>query len=254
MKINKIAKNKNGKYKIIFDNNESLTVYDDVILDNGILFKQELTHEELNEINILNHYYELYNKAVKFVTTKMRSEKELWNFLEKQETTEEYKTKIISKLTEINLINDERFANAYFQDRLNLSNDGPYKIMHELKTNNISDTVIEDLYSKIDYSLVREKLDRLIQKKIKSNRNKSNFILSQKIIGDMINLGYDKSMITALLETRMKNNDVVVENEYKKIKNKLSKKFSGVDLDRQIKLKMHQKGFSNDEINSIFDN
>ena len=71
------------------------------------------------------------------------------------------------KLKEIKLINDEKFAYAYFQDRINLSNDGPYKIKQELINNNISESVIEEIYSKMDQEIIYQKLDKLIQKKIK---------------------------------------------------------------------------------------
>lgn len=251
MKIDKITKNKNGKYKIIFDNKDSLITYDDVILNNGILFKKELTSEELNKINIESNYYDVYNKVIKFISIKMRSLKEIQKFLDKKEIPENDKDKIIKKLKEINLINDEKFANAYFQDRINLSNDGPYKIKQELRNNDIKNDVIEDIYSKIDQSIIYEKLDKLIQKKIKSNRNKSNYMLKQKIVGDMINLGYDKSMILEILENRMDTNNSIINNEYYKLRKKLSRNYSDYELERQIKLKLQQKGFSLEEINGI---
>ena len=251
MKINKIIKNKNGKYKIIFDNKESLTTYDDVILNNGILFKKELTEEELNKVTNENNYYDIYNKTLKFISVRIRSLKEVDLFLNKQEVTASVRDSIVKKLQEINLINDERFACAYFQDRLNLSNDGPYKIQQELKNNNIDGATIEGIFSKSDQQLVYEKLDKLIQKKIKSNHNKSNFMLKQKIVNDMINLGYDKSMIVTIMENRLMSNDEIINKEYNKLKNKLSKKYFDHELEKQIKLKLQQRGFSLDEINSI---
>lgn len=251
MKINKITKNKNGKYKIIFDNKESLTTYDDVILNNGILFKKELTSEEINQINTESNYYDTYNKTIKFISTKMRSLKEIIKFLDKKEASEKDKSKIIKKLKEINLVDDERFANAYFQDRINLSNDGPYKIKQELKNNDIKEEIIENIYSKIDQNIIYEKLDKLISKKIKTNHNKSNFMLKQKIVNDMINLGYEKSMILEILEDSLTFNKNVINNEYQKLRNKLSRKYSDYELERQIKLKLQQKGFSLEEIKSI---
>ena len=38
MKVSKIKKTKSGKYKIVLDNQESLELYDDVILKNNILY------------------------------------------------------------------------------------------------------------------------------------------------------------------------------------------------------------------------
>lgn len=251
MKIEKITKNRNGKYKIVFDNKESITTYDDVILDNGILFKKELSSEEINKITNDSNYYDVYNKVIKYISVKMRSEKEIIKFLEKKEIADKEKEQIILKLKEIKLINDEKFAYAYFQDRINLSNDGPYKIKQELINNNISESVIEEIYSKTDQDIIYQKLDKLIQKKIKINHNKSNFMLKQKIVNDMINLGYDKIMIIGILEKRLIDDTNIINNEYLKLKHRLSKKFCDEELERQIIQKLRQKGFSFEEIQNI---
>ena len=58
MKIDKIMKTKNGKYKIIFDNKDSLITHADIILNNGILFKKQLTTEDFNKINSENQKQE----------------------------------------------------------------------------------------------------------------------------------------------------------------------------------------------------
>lgn len=251
MKIDKITKTKNGKYKIILDTKESITTYDDVILNNGILFKKELSVDEINKINNESDYYNIYNKTIKFISTKMRSLKEINDFLDKKEVNENTKDMIIKKLKEVRLINDEIFAKAYFQDRINLSNDGPYKIKQELRNNDISDAVIETIFFNIDSDVVYSKLDKLIQKKIKTNHNKSNYMLKQKIINDMINLGYEKNMILEILNIRLVDNCDIVNYEYNKLKKKLSRKYSDLDLEKQIKIKLQQKGFSLEEINKI---
>ena len=67
MKIEKIKKLSNSKYKLVFVDNDSLTLYEDVILDNNILFKKDIDDELLNKIIIDNKYYEVYNKVLKFV-------------------------------------------------------------------------------------------------------------------------------------------------------------------------------------------
>ena len=67
MKIEKIKKLSNNKYKLVFVDNDSLTLYEDVILDNNILFKKDIDDELLNKLIVDNKYYEVYNKVLKFV-------------------------------------------------------------------------------------------------------------------------------------------------------------------------------------------
>ena len=251
MKIEGVKKQKNGKYKITFDNKETLSTYDDVILNNGLLFKKEIDSDLLDKLNIETSYYEVYNKAVSFISRKLRSEKEVRLFLDKTAVSNSDKQKIMKKLKEIGLINDKVFASAYIQDRFNLSTDGPFKIISDLKKNNINDEVISDYISKIADKDIYEKLAKLIIKKINANHNKSNYQLSQKIIGDMINLGYSKEMIVEILNDNLKKNSSVINGEYNKLYRKLSNKYEGEELERHIRNKLFQKGFSSDEINSI---
>lgn len=251
MKIEEIKKQKNGKYKITFESGEVLNTYDDVILNNGLLFHKDVDSLLFNKLNEETKYYDIYNKTIKYIEKKLRSKKEIEVFLDKNEIGSNDKKKIIDKLESINLINDKLFANAYFQDRINLSSDGPYKIINELKKNNISDDIILSVEEKIDNDAIYEKLSKLVLKKIKSNRNKSNYMLKQKIVVDMINLGYEKNMIIDIINENIDNNNSVIQNEYKKLFNKLSKKYDDEELNRMIKNKLIQKGFSLEEINKI---
>lgn len=251
MKIEGVKKTKSGKYKITFDNNETLSTYDDVILNNGLLFKKEVDSELLDKLNIETSYYDIYNKTIKFISRKLRSEKEVKIFLDKQNVTSSDKKKIIAKLKDIKLINDVYFANAYCQDRMNLSNDGPYRIKKELISNDIDENIIDEVMGKIDENFVYEKLTKLIIKKINNNHNKSNYMLKQKIVGDMINLGYSKEMIVEIIDNNLKQNNNILENEYKKIYRKIEKKYEGEELERQIRIKLMQKGFSSEDINNI---
>ena len=251
MKIEEIKKQKNGKYKITFESGEVLNTYDDVILNNGLLFHKDVDSLLFNKLNEETKYYDIYNKTIKYIEKKLRSKNEIEVFLDKNEIGVNDKKKIIDKLESINLINDKLFANAYFQDRINLSSDGPYKIINELKKNNISDDIILSIEEKIDNDAIYEKLSKLVLKKIRSNRNKSNYMLKQKIVVDMINLGYEKSMIIDIINENIDNNNHVIQNEYKKLFNKLSKKYDDEELNRMIKNKLIQKGFSLEEINKI---
>ena len=51
MKIEKIQKLKNNKYKIKLDSGDIINTYDDVILNNSLLFNKEIDLELLNKIN-----------------------------------------------------------------------------------------------------------------------------------------------------------------------------------------------------------
>ncbi len=230
----------------MLDNNEVINTYDDVILNNNLLFKKEINTEMLNNMNNETLYYECYNKVLKYIDKKIRSEKEISNYIDKIGSN--YKCEIIEKLKEINLINDENYAKAYISDKIYLSTDGPIKIKQDLLKYDIDESIIEESISKIDYNIVYEKCKKLIIKKIKANTKYSSYMLNQKIISDLLNKGYELSMIKSILEDNTIKNDNIIEKEYKKLYSKLNKKYEGEELYSKIRMKLYQKGFSNEEI------
>ena len=84
MKIKKIVKLKSNKYKIIFDNNENIITYDNVILNNNLLFCKEIDEQFLSNIKSENEYYSLLNDSINLITKRLRSEKEIRIYLEKK--------------------------------------------------------------------------------------------------------------------------------------------------------------------------
>ena len=102
MKISKIKKT-GKKYKILFDNDEVITTYDDVIINNSLLFDKNIDNDLLNKINNDTSYYDIYYKTVNYITKKLRSEKEINEFIDKNNVSTKEKKLVIEKLKSLNL-------------------------------------------------------------------------------------------------------------------------------------------------------
>jgi len=249
MKIDKIKKIGN-KYKITFDDDSVLKTYDDVIINNRLLYNKKVDADVLNKLNKDTSYYDIYYKTVNYITRKLRSKKEIVEFIDKNNVNERDKKEVIRKLKEIGLINDLQFTKAYISDHIYLSNDGPLKIKKNLLEHNILEETIDLELSNIDINIIIEKLTKLINKKISSTKY-SGYVLKQKILNDFINLGYSKEMICAIFDSISVNKTSLLKKEYDKLYKKYSIKYSGKELDNKIKSKLYQKGFTIDEINNI---
>ena len=94
MKIKKIKKLSAVKYKIEFEDAESITTYDNIILENNILLKKEIDSDLYLKLQCSNGYYEIYNKVVKYIVTKLRSEREIREYLKKYSDSNELVDKI----------------------------------------------------------------------------------------------------------------------------------------------------------------
>ncbi len=96
MKIEKIRKT-GKKYKILLSDGSEIKTYDDVILNYGLLYHKTIDSDLLNKINNDNNYYEIYYKAVNYITKRLRSEKEINEYIDKNNVIEKDKEKLIKK-------------------------------------------------------------------------------------------------------------------------------------------------------------
>lgn len=252
MKIEKIKKT-GKKYKILLSDGSEIKTYDDVILNYGLLYHKTIDSDLLNKINNDNNYYEIYYKTVNYITKRLRSEKEINEYIDKNKVTNKDKEKLVKKLKENNLINDLNFAKAYIADKINLSNIGLDKIRNDLLMHNISVEIIDSELAKVDNNLIKEKLKKLIAKKIKNSKY-TGYKLKFKIVNELINLGYDKDDILEIYDNISVDNTENIKKEYDKLYKKLSNKYQNKDLERMIKSKLYNRGFSIEEINKFIEN
>lgn len=253
MQINKIVKMKDNKYKIYIDG-ESIITYDNVILDNELLYKKSIDNNLYKKILLDTSYYDIYNKVVKYILKRRRSEKEIRRYLNKFDISNNDIESIISKLKDIRLINDREYCKAYINDKLYLSKEGINKIKEDLIKEDISIEIIEEELNNIDKELFNERLEKLIIKKINCNKKYSNSYLKQKIVSEMIGLGYNKDIILCILENNLKSDNNILEHDFNKVYDKLKSKYNGYELENKVKQKLIQKGFSVGEINMLLQN
>ena len=246
MKIESIKKT-GSKYKILLDSGQVINTYEEVILNNGLLFHKYISSNLLEKINEDTNYYKSYNKVLDMINRRLRSEKEIEEYLRKTEVDENDIKEIIQNLKRIGLIDDRLFAKAYTNDKINLSTDGPIKIRKYLENNNIKEEYIKDAINNIDIKIINSKIDKIISKKINTNTKYTPYILKQKILTYLINLGYSREDIIDRLDTiKIETKDMTKEIE--KIYNKLSKKYSDKELTYKLKNKLYLKGYTKEEI------
>lgn len=198
MEIIKYIKLSSGKYKVLFNNKKELILYESVIIDTNLLYKKEITSEEYNNLVSLNNYQDIYNKVIKYIGIRLRSKKEITDYLKKMDLSIEVVDDILNKLITNKYIDDERFSQAYIKDKYNFSNNGPYKIINELVKLGI-DKDIAYTYTFDIITNEEEKINKLINKYVKSDKKHDWYYLRNKIYNNLINLGYSKEIVISIL-------------------------------------------------------
>lgn len=193
MKIIKYEKKGNNTYKIYLENNQSINLYEDVIIKNNLLYKKEISDSLLEKLDIDNSKEDIYNKCVKYISVRIRSIQEIKEYLKRKEIEPELIDNTINKLIKNNLLNDEQFAKAFIHDKINFTTMGPYKIERELKKHKIDSNLIYNYLYSIDEEIIDNKINKQITKLMKSSRKKQN--LRNKIYTNLLSLGYSNEMI-----------------------------------------------------------
>lgn len=199
MKIEKYKKIKEDLYRVLLDNGEIIDIYEDVILANNLLYKSEIDQNLLDKINIENNYQLAYNISVKYIMVRLRSINEIKVYLTKKGYSKDVIDKVIEKLIKNKLLDDEIFTKAYINDKLNFTNVGKYKLINELTTKmKVDNSVVYNVLESYE-EVWNDRIDKLINKYLKSNKKYRGNTLKNKLYIYLVNLGYDKDKVISVL-------------------------------------------------------
>lgn len=247
IKIEKFSKQKNGMYILTLEDGNKIKIHEDLILKYELLLHKKLDDTLLETIYEENQVYIVYEVALKYLNIRLRSRKELYEYLSKKGYTKDIINIVLEKLVAQGYLDDRIYAISFVHDRVLMSSYGPNKIRGELEHFGISNEVIDNALNSYNESLEKERIEKLINKQIKSNHNKGAMLLKKKIQAYLLNLGYTSTLVNESLNGKKLATEDLYQKEYEKLYNKLSKKYSGKELEYKLKQKMYQKGFNNYE-------
>ncbi len=245
MKIVKYKKTTKNRYKVLLDNAKELLLYEEVILKYNLLLKKEIDEQLLIEMDRYNQEWDVYYVALESIKHHFRSVYELKELLLRKEYPDEYIEKAIHKLLEQGYLNDQMYARSFINGQILTSNKGPYYIEKELLNKKISSDIIQKELEAFSEDIQSEKIKKMIERGIKSNRTRGGIVLKQKIYNELKNFGYDISLINSeISHYSFGNDDEIAKKEYEKLLRKYSRKYSGEELKRVVRQKMILKGLS----------
>ena len=138
--------------------------------------------------------------AMKLISLRKRSVFEIKKRLRKKKFEENIIEEVLQELKNYKYLNDEEFAEAYINDRINFNPRGRFLIKKELNEKGIAENIIE---RKIEELFSEEKetasAKKLAEKKLKTVSNKTNKIkINQKIRSYLQSKGYSFDVINKI--------------------------------------------------------
>ena len=223
MKIKKYIKTGSNKYKVILENNESIILYEDVILKFDLLLKKEI--DDLCVIKNYNEKFSLYDKTLGYISKKIRCEKEIRNYLSKHTSNQYDIDNIIKKLYDNKILDNKLYIKSYINDKIYLSLEGPNKIKNDLIDLGFDSYLVEDELGEFNQELIQERINKYINKQLKVNK-KSLYVFKNKMLFNLINLGYENNDILKVLNKVNLDEDNLKSKEEEKLRKKYSRKYN----------------------------
>lgn len=198
MKIISIVKAKyKNKYIIEFEDEEKYNLSLEQIVKYKL--KEGLDIDFNNFKYILNEENEraAYNTGLDIVSMRDNTSFEIKNKLFKKGYNEDAIDYALEKLIEYNFINDEKYANKYFNDATKYKKHGKNKIIYTLKQKGVSSSIISRL--EFDEDIELETAKSLCEKKLRTLKDDNK--KKEKLYRYLLSRGYGNDIIMKVLNS-----------------------------------------------------
>lgn len=244
-------KKNHGRFNIFLDrgNGEEFGfgAGEDVLVTFALGKGKEIDEDELKSIIFEDEVKTAFNLAVKFLSYRMRSVKEIKDYLHKKEMNPEAIPRVLERLEHHQYIDDTEFAKMFVRSRKRTSSKGPAVISRELYQKGVGPTEIEQALEGYPFAEQVETAANYAAKQAKQQRKKSSMEIKQDVMRTLMGKGFSRDVVEAAL------NEVVVEKgedeEWQALVAQADKaqrkyqKYEGWEYERRMKQHLYRKGF-----------
>jgi len=198
MKITSIKQQikRTDRYSIFVEGKYAFSLSESALLASKLASGEELSKKQVSDYKKLSTEDKLYNQTLRYVAMRPRSQWEIQFYLEyKKQASPALAEEILSKLSNIGLIDDQKLASAMVNDRRLLRPTSRRKMIAELRKKHIADEYIEK-------ALGEQKQDELtaLEAVITSKRRQTKYQDDQKLMQYLARQGFGYEDIKAAIK------------------------------------------------------
>ncbi|WP_110114296.1 recombination regulator RecX [Bacillus sp. CGMCC 1.16541] len=259
--ITKITTQKNNteRYNIFLDEGKgeqyAFSVDASVLIQHDLRKGKELDEFDITEIQFVDDTKKAYNLAVSYLSHRMRSTKEVGDYLRKKDVDDVICKQVLLKLTDQRYLNDLEFAKAYVLTQMNTTVKGPTLIRKELMEKGILEQEIT--LSLCEYSKEQQiqTASKLIEKLKGKYKKLSETMMKQKIEQTLLTKGHVLSVIQLAFEevdVQKESDEEWEALHYQGMKaHRRYERYDGWEYERRMKQSLYRKGFSIEQIDAF---
>lgn len=199
MIINEILYNQRSKlYTLVLDQNETLKVYEDTLVQFELKKGLELSEEEWESLKHVNQVAAAVQYVCYYLLNTPRTKKSIKDKLRLKDYPKNIIDEAMTKLDQLGYIDDRQFAEAYIEG--NKDRRSPRAIQQKLMEKGVAQDLVESVLS--HYSLEENadtQIRQLIQKKLKSFKDLPEKELKDKLLRHLIYKGYSYEAVKGIV-------------------------------------------------------
>jgi len=193
---------KNPKRRSVFlDERFAFGLDEEVVYKYGLKVGQELEQKKIDQIIEAETKKEAKEIALRFLSYRMRSEKEVRDKLKKKEFAEDLIIEVIKDLKRVNLVDDYEFASAFIRDRISNNPRGKILLKQELWKKGIKKEIIEkslrEYFKDENLELILAK--ELLQKRKKRYENLDENVAKRRLMSFLLRRGFSYDIVKQVL-------------------------------------------------------
>lgn len=251
MKVSKI-RHKNKFYEIVFEDLETLMVYETVIHEFNIYINKDIKENELLKIKKFNKLEDFYYSSVSKINKGIYSKDKLVSFLENNNASIEDIKITLNRLEQNNYFNEGLIIKEMVEHYQR-------KFYGFVKIKAILESKGFDAYKIMKYKTSSEdeaKNVKLLCKKIMIHNSMCSYNeLKRKMYQKCLANGFDNDVINEIINKIIKydnNHELnMLKLEYDKILSRYIQLYSGLELDQKVTKYLLNKGYKINDINYI---
>ena len=200
-RITKIEKQKkaNKRFSIFVDDGFVSGISQDTLVNFGLKIGDKLDSRKLREIEEKENLFKAKEFALKLLSFRPRSRKELKDRLKKKGFEQEAIEQTLNRLEELNLIDDHKFASMWVEEKLRYRPTGRRVLEQELYLKGIDKDIISEVLDKV-YSDIDEKdlALKLFEKRKKQYAKLDEDVAKRRINNLLLRRGFSYQTVASI--------------------------------------------------------
>ena len=196
-----VQQKRKNRCSIFLDDEYAFGLDQEIVLQFGLKKGDVLTEQQIEEISINEERKRAKDRALKFLSYRDRSEKEIRTKLKDVGYEENILEWVIGELKRLKFLDDQRFALSYAQTQMITRPVGEYFLKRELKQKGVAEELIEQTLEKAyeekdQFSVALE----LAQQRKKRYANLDEIKVKKRVSDFLLRRGFSWDVVAEVME------------------------------------------------------